>query len=563
MSIYLNSGIGLLEPGSLTYMIYRHLYNSFFSAQDKKDADHPYGITEGDETSIRLHNLAYNFAEAIACGVNGEGGENTGGILLDYLKKTGGNMSGMLTAGYGFEAGCENTKVLEVFRENNPDQGNGVIHAGYGVKIHGDLRISGGSLSVNGQKIIDYDGTHKTAFITSPYVDFGESQLISKGSILFGENKESGIFISLAGIQVGSNNIYHEGNANKGTVDWLMYNAEVEGDLSVENVANFNGLLHACNGFELGVKDKIILDINNEGYVNINNYLSFASGYGIMIESTPVLIRVNKNDIQLGGSGGDLILGNGSTEKIRLHTGITDIDGQYLLLSKYGAAYFPYSLSVRHNYGDLLLNSYRVDNSDEGIIINKKLRFENSRGANLIGKSNGIAFCSALIRRKETDTYEFNHETLFSYGASTSSYQPLDRLSNSLFFDTDADFIVSGKPLEAEGHIGINNSFTRLTAKGLFFTGDKYLLSATDGIKHYGNAYFLNSLASEFFSSGFAGSGWAILQNKTTGNIAATFDELTVRKKMRIYELEVQKISATNGALWVSDNCSGDMVEKL
>ena len=70
-------------------------------------------------------------------------------------------------------------------------------------------------------------------------------------------------------------------------------------------------------------------------------------------------------------------------------------------------------------------------------------------------------------------------------------------------------------------------------------------------------------MSSEHFSSGFAGSGWAILRNETTGNISATFDEVTVRKKMRIYEMEVQKMYTTNGSLWVSDSCSGDKVEKL
>ena len=60
-----------------------------------------------------------------------------------------------------------------------------------------------------------------------------------------------------------------------------------------------------------------------------------------------------------------------------------------------------------------------------------------------------------------------------------------------------------------------------------------------------------------------AGTGWAILRSRTTGSISATFDELTVRKRMRLYELEVQRSSATNGALWVTDTCSGDSVEKL
>ena len=84
-----------------------------------------------------------------------------------------------------------------------------------------------------------------------------------------------------------------------------------------------------------------------------------------------------------------------------------------------------------------------------------------------------------------------------------------------------------------------------------------------DGIKHYGNSYYGGTLSSEFFSAGFAGSGWAIQANRTTGNVTATFDEVVARKKFRAYEFEVKKLSATNGSLWISDSCSGDSVEKI
>ena len=53
------------------------------------------------------------------------------------------------------------------------------------------------------------------------------------------------------------------------------------------------------------------------------------------------------------------------------------------------------------------------------------------------------------------------------------------------------------------------------------------------------------------------------MKNPKTGNATATFDELVIRKKMRVYELEVQKDSSTNGSLWISDSCSGDIVEKI
>ena len=73
----------------------------------------------------------------------------------------------------------------------------------------------------------------------------------------------------------------------------------------------------------------------------------------------------------------------------------------------------------------------------------------------------------------------------------------------------------------------------------------------------------MDSLSSERFSSGFAGEGRAITKNTRTGNVTITVDEAVVRKKARIYELEIQKITATNGSLWVSDACSGDTVMEV
>lgn len=81
-------GIGTLDKGSLCYSIYSQLYHNFFYAQDAGT------IMEGDQTSVRLHNTAYNFASAISSGVNGEGDGESGGILLDYLRKTGDDMRG-------------------------------------------------------------------------------------------------------------------------------------------------------------------------------------------------------------------------------------------------------------------------------------------------------------------------------------------------------------------------------------------------------------------------------------------------------------------------------------
>ncbi len=98
MSVTKNPAIALLDPGSLCHSIYSELYSQFFNAQDRKDAEHPYGVEEGDGVSIRLHNAAYGFAYAIAGAVDG-GGSGEGGILLDYLRKDGSDMTGLLLRG--------------------------------------------------------------------------------------------------------------------------------------------------------------------------------------------------------------------------------------------------------------------------------------------------------------------------------------------------------------------------------------------------------------------------------------------------------------------------------
>lgn len=92
MSIVLNPEIEKLDKNSLCYSIYIQLYNNFFNAQDKKSEDNPFGIEEGDQTSIRLKNTAFNFAspisESIVGSESGEGGGN-GGVLLNYVKEVG------------------------------------------------------------------------------------------------------------------------------------------------------------------------------------------------------------------------------------------------------------------------------------------------------------------------------------------------------------------------------------------------------------------------------------------------------------------------------------------
>lgn len=55
------------------------------------------------------------------------------------------------------------------------------------------------------------------------------------------------------------------------------------------------------------------------------------------------------------------------------------------------------------------------------------------------------------------------------------------------------------------------------------------------------------------FATGFAGSGWRVDYGVTTASkSSAEVDDLTVRGKMRVYELLIQQVRATNGSLFVS-----------
>lgn len=545
MSIALLPDIGNLDPNSLCYAIYSQLYHNFFNAQDKKSSENPYGIEEGDDTSIRLRNTAYGFAEAIAGAVAGEG-DGTGGVLLDYLKKTGGNMTGTLRANYGFEAGMGNVRLLETYREITDD---GVTPV-YGLQVCGDIRIGGSNLYIGGKQLLRYTLSDGTAYLENPLLSFGTSTLLSQGEMVFGESKAKGVVISGTGIHIKNKEVYHAGNSNLSTVHWSMKDAAVDGTLKVKGKTILSDKLSALCGVKLGIAGKEVLSVVADGAL-LEGFLTIAANCGIKIGSTPVLIRVNETDVALSCDYGNLNLGSEHTQKIKLFAGLWDIDGDNMLITKYGGAYFPDSLRVAHNYGADILSTYRTNDADQGIILHKKLRFGFADGVSLSGDRTELIFSKQ------------SHQSMMGFRESSSVYQLPESGSTSLYINTNSDFITFDKPIESKKHIGIDGSFTRLTDKHLYFSSDHYLMSATDGVKHFGNAYFIDSVGSQRFSSSFAGYGWAILKNPTTGNIAATFDELTIRKKMRIYELEVQKNSATNGSLWVSDSCSGDSVIKI
>ncbi len=94
----------------------------------------------------------------------------------------------------------------------------------------------------------------------------------------------------------------------------------------------------------------------------------------------------------------------------------------------------------------------------------------------------------------------------------------------------------------------IKSSIADATRDALLWAGHRFddfidqPVRSSDKVVHKG-------VSSESFLPGFSGAGYEIDEN---GN--ATFENLVVRKQMQIYELLMNKIRATNGAIWVSDS---------
>lgn len=562
MSVVLHPDIEKLDKSSLCYSIYSQLYLNFFNAQDRRDADHPLGVIEGDDTSKRLKNTAFGFAASIAGSVAGEGGGmDSGGILIDYLKKSGGDLTGLLRANSGFEAGTGNTRILETYLKNETDESGAITSQNFGLRITGDLLIGERNFYIGNRQFLRYDNIRKTGYLDAPNIDFGKAKLFSFGELCIGSG-ESNVILLPGVIRLNGFDVYHSGNANQGTINWCMRDSTVKGHLSVSGKVILAGNLDALYGVHLGFKGVTIASLSEEELA-LNGFLSFGADYGIKLGGLPVFIRRASGEIQLGGTDGDLLLGSERTTKIRLFSGISDINGDYLVVSVYGDGYFPGSLLVRHNRGENLLSSYRENEDDEGMIVFKFLRFGSVDGAYLSGDLNGLNFAGTVVQIK--DGKQSLHVCLsrMEYRLAGSVNLPLSRDCYSLSMNTDADIITCNVPVEVWGHLGIDGSTTKLTDKTLYLNHELRLEATTGGIKHFGNSIFKGNLSSEYFSSGFSGRGWAIMSNAVTGNITATFDDVVVRRKFLAYEFEVSKASVTNGTLWVSDACSGDSVEQI
>ena len=388
-------------------------------------------------------------------------------------------------------------------------------------------------------------------------------------------------------ISIGSNGIfndkneyYHAGNSNNSTTDWDMRDAHVYGDLTVDGAQNYNGRLTALKGFDLGEDGQKLLYSYKENeesaaYIQLATDLALWSGYGIKFDNS-YIIKVrggSDNIVSFAAPGKIMNLGDSDGETktvhIALQTAIKNYNGDYSIVTQYGDGNFPNSFSAGcANSGPTVLQTYYTNANDCGFISKRNLRLGSVNGPiiNTGSLSDDVVFDLPYVHvlvegLPQTERIPFK----ISYKTTTSLFNDKSKeWSASLNFHTDAEFFTFNKHVESESFSIISQHYkTRLIENTLFFDDGAFIEGLTDGLRFTGNAYYGNNVSSNDFSSGFAGSGWAIAQDELVGGYSATFDELTIRKKARFYELEVQKHSVTNGALWVSDSCSGDLVEEI
>lgn len=575
----LNENIAKIEKGSVLETLYNRLLIGFKSSQEESVPDYTssdYVVETTDEDGvltytadeakinasiaeykeITMKNAAYLLASCFADVNNsGEGGGgNEGGSGNSFVAITGDSMTGKLNALYGFSSGDNGVKILEVYQtpEENAEDRKNIV------SIDGELHLNPHGLYINGWNVISYDNDI-LSFDAKHIALNGDVECL--GSITLGD-----VVISSDGINVGDKEFYHSGNSNKEDVDWTMKDGTVAGNLLVKGTSELQSTVTALGGVILGFDKNPVLSINEGRAVKLQGDFNIIAG-GIQLDGDYIIHAKNPKVVSFSAPNRALNLGDDGTEKINLQADVYDDDGEYRMLSKFGDAYFPNSFKAGHLLGNVLIETYKNNTEDAGVVLSRYLRFNNSGGPGFYSDGDSVFFESPFRYNvtADDDTTQITEyrTTSFGYKESSSLYAPLNRKSASLVFNTTADFYVFDKPLEGKNSIGIAESKTRLLANQLFFGDSVYWLAIADGVKHYGNAYMVNDIGSVEFSSGFAGSGWRIYKNQLTGNISATFDELTIRKKMRVYELEVQKQSVTNGSLWVSDACSGDLVEEV
>lgn len=527
-------------------------------------------------SDILMKNSAYMMANSIISTVTGGGsGSGSGTAGAGFVSRHGDSMVGQLTALYGFQAGSQNTKIFEVIIDaNNKKIGHiyGNLLTDNDASILGQLNLSNSGIYFGKTQSIYY--ADNKLQISSANINMTGSISVS-GAIVLGD-----ILINKSGIFWQNKEFYHSGNCNNQITDWSMRDAHVFRNLNVAGEVTIGGRLSVKHGFDFEENNTKLLyteydQTTSTSKIQMATDLSILPDHGIKFSDKYIIKARGGSDkiVSISAPAMTLNLGDSdgitATDHIALQTGIWNYGSDYRIISQFGDGNFPNSFSAGcGNSGSTVLQTYYRSESDCGVIFMKNIRFGQAGGPAIFTDNNAqIIFQIPYTHISETDSTSQIDEIPVSmrFMQTDSQFKDLSMSwSATLHLDTNGEFFAFDKPIEASSLSIISNTYKTCLQENVLFFGDgTYLEGVSGGIRYAGNALFTGVLSSTIFTSGFAGNGWAISRSGLTGNVSATFDELVIRKKMRVFELEVQKVSVTNGSLWVCDSCSGDAVEEL
>lgn len=587
----LNFDEAALDKTSGLYDLYSRFYQGMRTANQVDAPDYTtdppltsQGAVDEAEIAIQLaaysdilmKNSAYMMANAIMSTVSGDGSGGTAGV--GFLSRNGDSMVGKLMVLYGFEAGAQNTKIFDVYHndvlDNNFAQVYGSLTVDEDETITGKLNLSNSGV---------FFGSTQTIYIDDSNALILERDNISlKGTVTVdGTVKLGTLTISSEKITKDTYEYYHQGNINVSTVDFVAKDGHFYGNMQINGTVTVEGAASLLYGFQFGEFGHCLLysvqddTVNEVASVHLNSDLYIDNSGSIKFNGKAIINVVNGTPSVVSFSAPGMVMhlgdsdGDAATTKILLKSDLYNYSGDYHMISANGDGNFPNSLSAGcGNSGPTVMQTYYTDANNCGVAFQRNIRLGSETGpAIATNQDTKDTLILTLPYITVDDEVSVTHqiEATAKYIQTTSLFRDLSQAwSATLQLSTEAEFFRFSEPVEVSSISIISNQYkTRLIENALMFADSIFLEGVADGILHQGNTYFTGSLSSVRFASGFAGYGWAINSSELYGGIAATFDELTVRKKMRVYELEVQKINVTNGSLWVSDACSGDIVEEI
>ena len=468
--------------------------------------------------------------------------ESVGGSvdLNAYLKKSGGIdgiMTGLLTSNYDFYAGGNGSSGFKVFW----DSVNSIIKSEFTSQLH----INTDKVYAYTKSAFSFTGDTITLNPNSQFlggVYLGDVLVKAGGGFQVGESSTSGFFVNETTATFKGNNLYHAGNSNSNLIDWSMKDATVGGALNVTGQSIFNGSASALYGFEAGTLGVARFSALNTGLEIFGNvYIPSSGGIVSRTNDAFVLSQNISGDTLINASSRNLVLGYQNTSKIYLGANLTNDNGSRKLIDKFGAASFNWGITGGIDDTKTFESISRGSlNTDKGTLFH-----------------NFIDLGSDKTRILSNVAYDF---VIATNGISTSIGKSL---TSTKFTTTGIEYIFD-KPMWSEMSVGVLGTKTKLTENTLFLGEDllgtpHYILNVADGIKIFGNTYFEGDAGTALFATGFSGYGWRIDKDLS----AATFDEVVVRRKIRAYSMEIEKIDVVNGSLWVSSGCSGDRVDEI